>query len=250
MCENHGYPGRGWKGWLDLPPPASTSTPAQVQRASTWIDLSHVLHDDLPKAPFFPRPSFRRIMAQPEHPLNVTEIQMVVHIGTHVDAPRHFFSDGPAFHEIPLERLHGQGVVWRIIKGDYGIIDVADLEAARPLLTPGDILAIDTGYSRHFGTPAYDRHPSLSVEAAHWLVRQRVKLVAVDTVTPDLPVQKRPKGFDWPVHHVLLSQGVLVSEHLNNLSALAGARAEFMFMALNVREADGAPARVLGRLLD
>ncbi len=118
---------------------------------------------------------------------------MVVHLGTHVDAPRHFFSDGPAFHEIPLDRLHGGGVVWRIDKEDDGVIDVADLERARPRLQPGDILALDTGWARHFGTPRYDRHPSLSVAAAEWLVAQRIKMLAVDMVTPDLPVNRRRK---------------------------------------------------------
>jgi kynurenine formamidase len=228
---------------MDVPP--STAATA----AGEWIDLSHVLNEQLPNVPFFPPPRFRLVMSQPKHPLNVTEIQMVVHLGTHVDAPRHFFSDGPAFHEIPLERLHGRGVVWHIEKDDYGVIDVADLERARPRLSPGDILALRTGWSRHFGAPRYDRHPNLSVAAAEWIVAQGVKLLAVDFVTPDLAVNRREKGFNWPVHHVLLGHGVLVSEHLRNLEALSGERAEFMFLALNVQDSDGSPARVLARKL-
>jgi kynurenine formamidase len=244
MCDSTGQAGRGWKGWIDVPAP----TPAK--EAGSWVDLSHVLNEQLPNVPFFPPPRFRQIMSQPEHPLNVTEIQMVVHLGTHVDAPRHFFCDGPAFHEIPLERLHGRGVVWRIEKEDYGVIDVADLERARPRLEPGDILALDTGWAQHFGTTRYDRHPCLSVAAAEWLVSQRIKLLACDTVTPDLAVNKREKGFNWPVHHVLLGHGVLVSEHLTNLETLANHRAEFMFLALNVQDSDGSPARVLARRVD
>ena len=241
MCDSIGQNGRGWKGWIDVPAPNA------VKEAGSWIDLSHVLNEQLPNVPFFPSPRFRQIMSQPEHPLNVTEIQMVVHLGTHVDAPRHFFSDGPAFHEIPLERLHGRGVVWRIEKEDYGVIDVADLERATPKLRPGDILALDTGWAQYFGAARYDRHPCLSVEAAQWLVSQRIKLLACDTVTPDLAVNKREKGFNWPVHHVLLGHGVLVSEHLTNLKTLANGHAEFMFLALNVQDSDGSPARVLAR---
>src|SRR5258706_16086410 len=110
MCDATNHPGRGWSGWIALPVPVVSTG------AGAWIDLSHVLNEQLPNVPFFPASGFRRIMSQPERPLNVTEIQMVVHLGTHVDAPRHFFSDGPAFHKIPLERLHGRGVVWRIEK--------------------------------------------------------------------------------------------------------------------------------------
>lgn len=244
MCDSTEHPGRGWKGWIEVP------TSSAENGRGEWIDLSHVLNEQLPNVPFFPTPRFRRVMSQPEHPLNVTEIQMVVHLGTHVDAPRHFFSDGPAFHEIPLDRLHGRGVVWRIEKEDYGLIDVDDLEHASPKLRPGDILALDTGWAQHFGASRYDRHPNLSVAAAQWLVSQRIKLLACDMVTPDLAVNRREKGFDWPVHHLLLGHGVLVSEHLTNLATLSNGYAEFMFLALNVQDADGSPARVLARKLE
>jgi kynurenine formamidase len=42
---------------------------------------------------------------------------MVVHVGTHVDSPRHFFNDGPAFREIPVTRLSGLGRVRGIRPG-------------------------------------------------------------------------------------------------------------------------------------
>jgi kynurenine formamidase len=243
MCDTHDKTYTGWKGWPELP------TAAPASGSGAWVDLSHVLSNDLPNVPFFPAPRFEQIMTQPKSPLNVTEMQMVVHLGTHVDAPRHFFSDGPAFHEIPLERLHGHGVVWHIEKADYGVIDAADFESARPAVNPGDIVVISTGWWRHFGSERYDRHPSLSVEAARWLVDRRVKLLAVDFVTPDLAVNRRRPGFNWPVHHVLLGHGVLVCEHITNLETLADNRAEFMFSALNIRNSDGAPARVLARAL-
>ncbi|MGZ5126835.1 MAG: cyclase family protein [Burkholderiales bacterium] len=244
MCDANDTTHTGWKGWLDIPPVEPTTA------QGPWLDLSHVLSNDLPTVPFFPAPRFEQIMTQPQRPMNVTEMQMVVHLGTHVDAPRHFFSDGPAFHEIPLDRLHGRGVVWHIEKPDYGVIDVTDFDRARPHINAGDILAIFTGWSRYFGQERYDRHPNLSVEAAEWLVAKRVKLVAVDFVTPDLAVNRREQGFNWPVHHVLLGRGVLVSEHITNLESLAGQRAEFMFSALNIRNSDGAPARVLARTIE
>ena len=83
--------------------------------------------------------------------------------------------------------------------------------------------------------------------AAQWLVERGVKLVGVDFATPDLAVDRRAEGFDWPVHHILLSHGVLIAEHLTNLHALAGRRIEAMFLALNIEGADGAPARVVAR---
>jgi kynurenine formamidase len=60
-------------------------------------------------------------------------------------------------------------------------------------------------------------------------------------------VNRRPPGFDWPVHHVLLSRGVLIAENLTNLRALAGRRIEAMVLGLRIEGADGAPARVVAR---
>lgn len=71
-------------------------------------------------------------------------------------------------------------------------------------------------------------------------------VVGADIAMPDLPVPRRPEqGFDWPVHKILLSNGVLIVEHLADLRPLAGRRAEVIIGAIPIQGADGAPARVL-----
>ena len=92
-----------------------------------------------------------------------------------------------------------------------------------------------------------DRHPYLSLEAAQWLVDQKIKLVALDTATPDLPYDLRPKDFQFPVHCLLLKDGVLISQQIANLHKLGGRRVEFLFCPLSIEGCDGAPARVLAR---
>jgi kynurenine formamidase len=229
---------RLWQGWT------STATAADSQR---WVDLSHPLRSELARIPFFPAARFERIMSMPADPLNVTEMQMVCHFGTHVDAPCHFIADGPAFHEIPLDRLCGPGVVARLECEPYGLVEPHHLAAAAPDVRPDDIVLLDTGWAAHFGTERYEQNPSLSVAAAEWLVARRAKLLAVDFATPDLAVSRRPSGFDWPVHHVLLAHGVLIAEHLTNLRALPPGRVEVLFLALNIEGADGGPCRVVAR---
>lgn len=243
MCESSPNKSYGWKGWRELPAPrlASASGP--------WTDLSHRITETLSRIPFFPQPRIRQIMTKPPHNANVTEVHMVVHHGTHLDAPRHFITDGPAMDQVPLDRLVGPGVIWRIETPERGVIDVAELERATPRMQEGDIVLIDTGWWRHVNTDRYEEHSFLSREAAEWLVARGAKIVGVDSSTPDMAAHYRPKEFDFPVHHTLLSNGVLIAEHMTNLSALAGRRVEVMFLALNIAGSDGAPARVVARPL-
>jgi kynurenine formamidase len=218
-----------------------------MRPAGPWIDCSWPIAEDMPRVAVFPPPTIRHIKSMPADPLNVTEFSMVVHTGTHVDAPRHFFMDGPPMQDVPLERLCGPGVVWRLDKAERSLIEVADLERATPAIEPGDIVAIDTGWAALHGTASYDEHPSFSLEAARWLVDKKAKLVACDFGTPDLPLHRRGSDFNWPVHHELLGRGVIICEHLTGHVALAGKRVEFVFSALSIKSSDGAPARVMAR---
>jgi kynurenine formamidase len=243
MCDCHEPVRRAWQGWIELPP-ASGET-----GVGPWADLTHRLTEDLSRSPAFPRPVIRQLLKMPEGNANITEVQMVVHHGTHVDAPRHFMIDGPAFDEIPLERLYGPAVIWRIEKGPLAVITADDLKSARPKLKRGDMVLLDTGWADYVNTDQYEDHASLSNDAAQWLVDHQVKLLGVDFSTPDLTAHQRPEGFTWPVHQILLSNGVLVAEHLTNLRPLANQRVEAMFLALPIAGSDGAPARVLARPL-
>jgi kynurenine formamidase len=244
MCDTAVTKVPGWKGWRALPAPRISGA------GGTWIDLSHRLTEELSRIPSFPQPHIRQIRRIPEDRANVTEIHMVVHHGTHLDAPRHFIADGPAMDEIPIERLYGPGVVWRIDVPTAGVIDAADLERARPRMREGDIVLLDTGQARHVNTDRYEEHAALSGEAAQWLVEHGAKIVGVDFSTPDLAAHLRPPDFAFPVHYTLLSQGVLIAEHVNNLEALAGSRAEIMFLGLNIAGSDGAPVRAIARAVD
>ncbi len=243
MCETAPKKTYGWKGWRDLPAPRIGSGTAP------WIDLSHPVTETLSRIPHFPQPTFRKLQTKPPANSNVTEIQMVVHFGTHVDAPCHFVNGAPAMDQVPLERFYGPGVIWRIDAGDRRAIGVAELERATPRMQIGDIVLIDTGWWGHMNTDKYEEHPFLTGEASDWLVAQGAKLVGVDFSSPDQASHYRSKDYDFPVHNTLLGNGVLIAEHLTNLTALAGKRVEIMFLAINIAGCDGAPARPVARAL-
>jgi arylformamidase len=244
MCENCPKSPKGWIGWIDLPERTAGSP------AGPWIDLTHRVGPEMPVASIFSKPVFGKVRSLPDDPFNVTDIHMVAHAGTHVDAPLHYFEGAPDMAAIPPERLCGPGVVWRLDVEPNAVIGPDHLERCRPLLEPGDILAVDTGWAARFGTPEYDHHPSFSAEAAAWMLERRIKLLACDFATPDLVYHLRQPGFDWPVHRQLLANGVLICEHLTGHAALAGERVEFVFGALPIVGGDGAPARVAARRIE
>ena len=241
MCEHIGKIEKAWKGWLDIPAPKPSASMAR------WIEISHVVTEELARIPSFPQPRIRRIKSLPEYVSNLTEITMVAHHGTHVDAPVHYIADGPGMDEVPLDRLYGEGVVWRIDAGERGVIEPEHFERAQPRVKAGDIVILDTGSAAHVNTQRYWQHPSLSLAAAEWLVARGIKLLAVDMPTPDMSPPNRPKNHEFPTHHTLLSRGILIAEHMTGLAPLAGQRVEAMFMALNLKGSDGGPARVVAR---
>jgi len=247
MCDRDCSRGKGWRGWRTLPDASRELARDAGGDMGRWVDLSHPLDERTPRLASFPVPRFERIRSMPEDQLNLTRMEMIVHVGTHVDSPRHFFTDGPAFEEIPLSRLSGPGLVWPVRVAPGQDVGPEHLAGAAGALRPGDILIIDTGSHRAVGTPAYEDHPALSVAAARWIVDHDVKLVGVDTPTPDAPVKRRAADFDYPVHRLLLGNGVLIAEQLTNLGALSGRRVEVVCSALNIAGSDGAPARILAR---
>src|SRR5262245_60882447 len=143
MCESVANKSHGWKGWRDLPAPKVSGA------LGAFIDLSQRITEELSRIPSFPQPRIRQITTIPQHRANVTAVQMVVHHGTRIDPTRHFMPDGPTVDPIPLERLYGPGVIWRIDVADCGLIDVADLELATTQMQEGDIVLLDTGRARH-----------------------------------------------------------------------------------------------------
>jgi kynurenine formamidase len=209
------------------------------------VDLTHPYHKDIPVPGFFPTPLFRYFMDVTKDPLNVTEFHLSTHIGTHVDAPLHLFAGGKAIDEIPVASFIGTGMVIETRKEAGELITVDDLGEAGTKVMEGDIVILYTGWCKKYLTGEYPNHPYLSMEVADWLVEKKIKLMGIDTVTPDMPVPLRPKGFNWPIHRRLLGSGVLVAENLANLDAIAGKRVTIIAAPVVIKGADGGPARVL-----
>jgi arylformamidase len=168
------------------------------------------------------------------------------HTGTHVDAPRHFVPGGGTIDEIPLDILIGPATV----------VDFTNCRALQEIDTPdfqkqlnGNVsprIILRTGWSEHFGNMKfYNEYPFLSENAAQWLVDRGVRLIAMDTPSPDNPAHSRGTGKDSPNHKLLLGAGVVLVEYLANLKAISASSVELIVLPLKLKGADGSPARCL-----
>ena len=74
-------------------------------------DFSQPLNEQVSFWPFYNPFEVKYIKRKAEHGVNAQYIMTSNHMGTHLDAPRHFVTGGMTIDEIPVEWLCGPGVI-------------------------------------------------------------------------------------------------------------------------------------------
>lgn len=214
------------------------------------VDLSRAIYDGMPKIPVLPEVQVKKFLSlEKGHPLNVTEIALPCHAGTHIDAPLHIVPNGKSIDQLSADSFIGAGAVVSVKKQGGEAVTAQDMEQAGVDVRRGEILLLHTGWDEKFESPDYNLHPYLSVDAAQWIVEKGVKLFGIDCITVDLPTTLRPKGFDFPVHRILLGNGVLIGENLTNLGKIAGRKTRIVALPLKIQGSDAGHARIIAEIL-
>lgn len=213
----------------------------------TYIDLTQTLSPDIFMSPMMPPLVVQRCLDHDQHGLNVTQLSMPTHLGTHLDAPIHHVEGGADISSIAIDDLIGPAVCLHIDKQGGEEITAAELDVLGAGVRPGDMVFLHAGWDAYYRTDhaQYDVHPYLALSAARWLVDRGVRLLGLDVLTPDVPQPLRPAGFAWPVHHALLEAGTLIVENLARLELVCGSRFTAFVLPVPIAGADGAPARVI-----
>lgn len=199
-------------------------------------------------------PMFRKFQVAPFHVHEIhrrsnADIFMAIHTATHIDAPYHFVPEGAPIDRIPLDRLVAEGALFRVesIAEPRRRFTVEDLRGAlKGDGLRGRIAVIATGWSNRAFSDArryFSESPTLTPEAARWLVESGVKAVMLDSGTDahePVPVAEQR----CPVHHVLLEAGVPIVENCTNLVDIPDARHTVYAIPLKILGESGAPARV------
>lgn len=155
-----------------------------------YHELSHEWGHGAPSVPGFDDVVMYRSVKHAQHGVMAHRLKMVMHSGTHLNAPIHLIQRGIGAGEIPMERLLGNGVILSVPKESWEVITVEDLEAHADRIKAGGLVILVTGWHHRYSDSLeyFGDAPGLSVAAAEWLVARDVGLVGIDTPHIDHPL--------------------------------------------------------------
>lgn len=199
------------------------------------IDLAHPIAVDQPAYPGDPPTRIARVQSASRDGWNLNRLELSAHTGTHLDAPRHFFDDGAALDQLPLDQFCGPAVCIDLAPGSAlepgTSIDVSVLTPHAAQFLAGARVLFRTGWDRRYGQPGYyENWPSLAEAAARWIAARGIGLLGLDT-----PGVDRAEPI---CHRILLSPpGGLVL--LENLAGLERLPPRFTLVALPLKIVGG-----------
>ncbi len=200
-----------------------------------WIDVSMPLRNGMTVWPGDPPPRFQQTAWIEKGDLcNVTRMDVSVHTGTHMDAPRHFLPDGAGMETMPLEAVLGPALV---VETRHPV-SIEPGELPVPLAQGGRILFKTLNSARDLlDQPFAEDFVFISRAAARRLAEAGIRAVGVDYLSVG--------GFRQDLletHEILLEAGIWIIEGLDLRRVEPGAY-ELACLPLKIIGSDGAPAR-------
>jgi arylformamidase len=174
-------------------------------------------------------------------PCNLSQISTTAHIGTHMDAPRHYLRDAPGMETMPIAASIGRARVIEI--HDPEVIRTSELEPHH--LAKGERVLFKTRNSGRCWTADHfqKNYIYIAPETARYLAQCGVQTVGVDYLSVG--------GFESggaETHRILLEAGIWIIEGLM-LEHVDPGEYELVCLPLKIVGGDGAPARAVLRKL-
>ena len=168
-------------------------------------------------------------------------IEMACNVGTYIDSPFHCYPDRADLSELPLDAVAGlPGIALEAIVAD----DRSVMAEANSAELAGRAVLVRSGWDALWREARYwEPGPYLGADLVDRLIEAGARLVGVDIWNVDDTTDPAR-----PAHTRLLAAGVLIVEHMCNLSSLP--RDGFRFNAVPLRIVGGAsfPVRAYGEI--
>ena len=216
------------------------------------IDLSLMFYKGMQTYHKKYHPKFKRIKSASHnsHNREVSTIQIGSHLGTHIDAPRHFIKNGKTIDQFDISHFCGNAILINLIKKTKkSIVTIKDVKNKIKNFKGKIVIFRFDWTDKYYGKKNffYD-HPYLGASLCKWLVKKGIKLVGFDSPQPDNPKNSFTKYKDGENHKIFLKNDVLIIEYLTNLKKITKKNFYFIGAPLNIQHSDGSPARCIGIL--
>jgi arylformamidase len=202
------------------------------------VDLTHVM---LPG-----QEQYGQEVTQRNEPTGATgdimsDVAMWSHVGTHVEVPLHFYTDGKDTAQLPLSVFMGPAIRLDFRHKQVNeAITLDDLRAAGEIGV-GEHVILWEGRADQYRTERSHQRPYITEEAVAWLLEdRRVRLLGTDS-----------SGFEvrgvggHPNHTRWFAQDAAVLECLCNLEQIRAQHFYLLALPLAVRRLDACPVRAL-----
>ncbi len=206
------------------------------------IDLTHIIeptgpeaqrkfvvhkHDALEEIPGKERPEGEWYI--------MSDVELMDHVGTHIEVPYHCLKEGADLAEVSLERLIGEAVILDLTNAEAeGGVTLEQVQAAASTsggINKEDVVFCQMGKTEYFST-----------EALQWIVDQKIKLMGVDSGGVELAHDTTHAN----VNHLLLFRaGIPLIENLAHMDRLTEKRVQIYALPVPVKGLDAFPLRVI-----
>lgn len=171
--------------------------------------------------------------------VNLSELCLGSHTGTHVDAPAHFLEGGRGIDRLPLSCFIGPASV-ADLRAVRGGITADDLRRARiPKDARRVLLKTRNSSWWHPARPFRTDFVYLAPDGADWMVERAVELVGIDYLSIE---GYRMAGA--PTHKRLLGAGIPIVEGLDLFNVTAG-RWQLIALPLRIKDGDAGLTRAV-----
>ena len=206
--------------------------------AKRIVDLTHSIYHGMPTFPLDPKTGILVHHTIDTMKYNITQIIISSHLGTHFDAPYHFFDDGKPVDEVDLNKCVGEVSVIKLEQKKPGSrITLDEIKPHADKFVKGGKVLLNTGWYKNFPEKVfYFEMPGIELPCAQWIAGTGIDMLGLDLpgVHPE----------EWEiVHKTFLEKEIVIIEALTNLDEIQSEKPFFVGAPLKIQGRDGSPIR-------
>jgi arylformamidase len=168
-------------------------------------------------------------------PFNLMQLKFSNHIGTHIDAPKHFVNNGKTLDRFPIDRFIMEAIVVEINSD----AEIAVEEILQYEFPKGGAVLFKTK-NQYLSRKEFDQnYVYLNSKAAKKIVENQIFLVGIGYISIESYHDET-----YPVHKLLLQSEILILEDIDLKSVPAG-KYQLICLPLKIFNSDAAPCRAV-----